>query len=259
MIPLVLFAFVAGEPVVSKVGSGELDWTRGVLRAEVSVTANTEAWEDTRATEMEARHQLEAKFHAIAGGVPISAKLSASKVMSRFPEVGRQMKAGLKDGVGDWHVAETHYHRSGRVVLVGELDLLAWLKPYALEVAAKKGSAALEMGAFSGVLVDARNVAVDPSYAPRFLGPASVVVYDLSHFSQRTVISTTPVLWVSDAADPEVVERVGENPLMLVAESVSGRRDLRFRAADAMSLRELAATNAPHQRIPIVIVVSDGK
>lgn len=259
MILAALLGIVAMDPVLSKVGAGEVDWTRGVLRVEVTVAANTEAWEGTRATEMEARHQLEARFYAIAGKLPISAKLSASKVMSRFPEVGRQMKAGLKDGVGDWHVAETRYYQSGRVVLVGELDLLTWLKPYALEVASRKGSASVERGSFSGVLVDARHLSVKPSYAPRFLGPASVVVYDLSHFSQRTVISTVPVLWVSDAASAEVVERVGDKPLMLVAESVAGKRDLRFSAVDAMELRELSGTSAPHQRLPIVIVVSDGK
>ena len=259
MILFALLAITASDPVLSKVGSGEVDWTRGVLRTEVSVVANTDAWEGTRATEMEARHQLEARFFAIAGRLPVSAKLTASNVMSRFPAVGRQMKAGLKDGVGDWHVAETRYYQSGRVVLVGELDLLDWLKPYAIEVASQKGSASLDMGTFSGVLVDARHLAVKPSYAPRFLGPASVVVYDLSHFSQRTVISTMPVLWVSDAATEQVAERVGDNPLILVAKSVAGKRDLRFSAVDAMELRDLSATGAPHQRLPIVIVVSDGK
>ena len=81
------------------------------------------------------------------------------------------------------------------------------------------------------------------------------MVYELQHLSKEEASIRMPVLWVTDPADVAVVERVGETPALMVAQSVSDSHDLVLTSRDAARLRVLSAGTSLLQRAPVVVVV----
>jgi len=256
MIGLFLSMALAAEPVVFSSASTQVDWTAGVLRTEVSMVQNGVIWQDTRATEKDARRKLQARLQEQALEIPISGGLTASDVVSQWEHAGKAMTVGLADGMGHWRVVETRYFSSGRVELVGELPLTEWLRPFASLIASGPPDAPNEHMNSTGIVVDARHLDLAPSYAPRLLDARGRLVYDLSALSKQVAATTMPVLWVRDAADVEVINRVGDSPAVMVAQSVQRDNDLVLSSRDAARLRLLAGGTSLLQSAPVVIVVS---
>jgi hypothetical protein len=256
MIWICLSVALGAEPVVFSSATTQVDWTAGLLRTEVSMVQNGVIWQDTRATEKDARRKLQARLQVQAMDIPISGGLVASEVIAQWEQAGEAMTMGLLDGMGHWRVVETRYFTSGRVELVGELDLTEWLRPFASLIANGPTNAPNAEMNSTGVVVDARHLDLTPSYAPRLLDEKGRVVYDLSALSKQVASTTMPVLWVRDAADVEVIERVGPSPALMVAKGVQRKNDLVLSSRDAARLRLLAGGTSLLQSAPIVIVVS---
>jgi hypothetical protein len=256
VIALLIGLAIGAEPVVLFVSNGHVNWTEGLLRAEVSMVQNTAIWRDTRATEKDARQKLQAHLQEQALKLPVSGGLRAKDVIEQWPEIEEAMTQGLADGMGHWRVVETRYYTSGRVELVGELDLTEWLRPYASLVASGRSDAPNEKMRSSGIVVDARHLELEPSYAPRLVDPRGYPVYDLTALSKQVASTQMPVLWVRDAADIAVVERVGDSPAMMVAQGTENGHDLVLSSRDAARFRLLAGGTSLLQSAPIVIVVS---
>ena len=255
MIALLVATAFAAEPVVLSSANTQVNWTEGTLRAEVSMVRNTALWKGTRATEKDARRKLQARLQDRALKLPVAGTLRAADVMRDWPEVGEQMTQGLADGMGHWQVVETRYYTSGRVELVGELDLTEWLRPYASLVASGRADAPNEKMRSSGIVVDARGLDLEPSYAPRLVDEHGNIVYDLAALSKQVAATQMPVLWVRDAADVDVVERVGATPALMVAQGTSKGHDVLLSSRDAARFRVLSGGTSLLQTAPIVIVV----
>ena len=246
---------LAADPVVSEFSSGQVDWSNGVLRVEVSMIQNTAFWRDIRATEKDARRKLQGRIQDQALSLSLTSDMTASDAVSAWVDVGEALMLGLADGMGHWSVVETHYYTSGKVGLVGELDLVEWLRPYSSKLASGPPDAPNETMKSSGIVVDARHLDLDPSFAPQLMDATGKVVYSLSNLSKENASIRMPVLWVSDPTDIDVVERVGETPALMVAESVSDDNDLVLTSRDAARLRVLSAGTSMLQGAPVVIVV----
>jgi hypothetical protein len=251
-----IFSAFGADPVVSFNGSGRVDWTAGVLIAEISMVQNTVIWQDTRATEKDGRRKLQARLQEQALQLPISGGIVASDIVSEWEKIGEAMTDGLADGMGHWRVVETRYFTSGRVELVGELSLTEWLRPYASVVASGPPDAPNEEMNSSGIVIDARHLDLDPSYAPRLLDEKGRIVFDLSALSKQVASNKMPVLWVQDAADVDVIKRVGNSPALMIAENVERDHDVVLTSRDAARFRLLGGGTSLLQSAPIVIVVS---
>lgn len=255
MIPASLLLMLAAEPVVDEFRSGEVDWSKGVLRVEVSLIQNTAFWRDIRATEKDARRKLQGRIQDQALGLPLTSELTVSEAVSTWEDVGEALMIGLADGMGHWQVVETHYYTSGKVGLVGELNLVEWLRPFSSRIASAPPDSPSDTMKSSGIVVDARHLDLDPSFAPRLLDADGGVVYELQHLSKEEASVRMPVLWVTDPADIAVVERVGETPALMVAQAVADDHDLVLTSRDAARLRVLSAGTSLLQRAPVVVVV----
>ena len=250
-----LVLLLATEPVVEEFRSGEVDWSRGVLRVEVSLIQNTAFWRDIRATEKDARRKLQGRIQDQALGLPLTSDMTVSEAVSTWEDVGEALMIGLADGMGHWQVVETQYYTSGKVGLIGELNLVEWLRPYSSRVASAPPDSPSDTMKSSGIVVDARHLDVQPSFAPRLLDPDGAVVYELQHLSKEEASVRMPVLWVSDPANVSVVERVGDTPALMVAQTISDSHDLVLSSRDAARLRVLSAGTSLLQRAPVVVVV----
>ena len=213
-------------------------------------------WSDVRATEKDARRKLQARLQDSALGVPFGRDGEVSDLMGKWEDVDSALSVGLADGMGHWRVVETRYFTSGRVELVGELDLTEWLRPYATRVASAPPDAPNETMRSTGIVVDARHLDLVPSYAPRLIDSQGRVVYDLAALSKDVASIRMPVLWVSDPADSGVVARVGESPALMVADKVEGEHDLVLTSRDAARIRVLEGGTSLLQSAPVVIVVN---
>jgi len=198
-------AALAGE-VVEPLANGEVDWTTGTLRVHASGNPHTGAWSDVRVAEQAALAQLELRVTEYAGQLDYDSDRVAG-------ELGEELD-------GAWQITQTTYHTSGQVELVAELELHGWLRGALVEVAA--ADADRREPTLSGVLVDARTVDAEACLAPRLLDPSGALVYGAASMSRDSATQRAPVVWVADPADPAAGDRVGENPLILVAADARG-------------------------------------
>ena len=181
---LALLLGFSAEPVVWSSGPVSIDWTGGVIQVEARMIQPATVWSDVRATEKDARRKLQTRLQDSALAVPFGRDGDVSDLMGKWEDVDSALSVGLADGMGHWRVVETRYFTSGRVELVGELDLTEWLRPYATRVASAPHDAPNETMRSTGIVVDARHLDLAPSYAPRLIDSDGRVVYDLASLSK---------------------------------------------------------------------------
>ena len=172
-------------------------------------------------------------------------------------DLGEVLEQGISDGGGHWQVVETRYFTSGRVELVSELPLLDWLGPALLEKQTPGEEEAAASGVSTGILVDARNVQVLPSLAPRLVGPDGEVLYGAANTLSRGRAVLAPVLWIRDPADAELGTRVGDSPLLVVAVGTRDNCDLVLSREDALRVRTIARHTRLLIDAPVAIAVGN--
>lgn len=213
-------------PVVQELTDGRVDWTEGVLVVRSTGNPHTGAWSDVKVAEQAALAQLESRLVEHANRLAYDSERSAG-------DLGAEME-------GAWTITQTTYHTSGMVELEAQLDLHAWLRGALVDDAS--ASVDGREPTLSGVLIDGRDVGVEPCLAPRILGPDREIVYGPSSLARNTAAKRRPATWVGDPADPGAGDRVGESPLILIAADARGC-DLVLDEASARLLRQLDGTS----------------
>ncbi|MCP4919131.1 MAG: hypothetical protein GY913_19690 [Proteobacteria bacterium] len=230
-----LLSTALAAPVSEPLPDGWIDWTQGVLVVESSGDPNTGAWSDVKVAEQAALAQLELRIEEHARNVAYDSDTVASELMVDGP-----WARSVREGATTWKIVESRYHSSGRVELRAELDIHTWLRPVLADQAAAPSTD--KTPGVTGVLVDAREVRASPCLAPKLVGPDRAVAYSAASLSEVGAAGERPAVWVGDPADAEAVERVGDNPLILVAASASGC-DLVLDGQALASLNGLAGTD----------------
>ena len=243
----VLIAVALGGAATSEAGQGHVDWSRHVLVVETTAAVSAGTRLDRSAVELEARRTLTEALPEAAAMVRLEGDVRVGDLLEG--EHGR----ALEEGLVRWRVTEARYGLAGTVDLVGELDLATWLRPLAVATARGSDDAARQERDETGVLIDARAVAPDPSYAPRVLGPDGAVVFELATLSPLAAAKGAPAVWVTDPADELVFDVAGRQPLVLVAAGADGA-DLTLSADDAARLRALGAQTDLLARGRVVVV-----
>jgi len=232
---LILAAALAhAGATVSEVGPGHVDWTRHVLVVEARAVAAAGSRMDRGALELEARRSLAAALPEAAARVRLEGDRTLGELMSG--EHGR----ALEEGLVRWRVTEARYGQSGSVELTGELDLSVWLRPLAVARAGGTDDAPIRASNTTGLVIDARQVAAAPTYAPRLLAPDGQVLFELGSLSPLAAARRPPVAWVDDPAEALVFEVAGEAPVVMLATDEQDG-DLVLDSSDAARLRALAS------------------
>lgn len=238
----ILFVLVAGalafEPVVEELDGGKVDWTAMKLLASAEGERTTGAMTDVEALEGSARSKLGPLMLDLAKQVRVTSTQDAGDLL----DAGDAVADRLDSNLAIWEVYEVRYYTSGGVAMDGALPIQPWLRPALTARATGKdrpGGAAA--AAITGLLVDARGLAVKPAVAPRLLDPNGEALYAAETLTVHAASQRGPVVWVSDPADPVAVRRAGESPLIVRAAAVRDGCDLVLAAEDAAKVRDAAA------------------
>ncbi len=202
-------------PVVEGPESGRIDWTASELAVSALSDRSRGAWKDRRMQEQDALDSLGPRVRELASLVRVTPELRARDLLA----AGDAAATRLEDDLQEWKVSETRYHAAGGVEMAAELDLQAWLRP-ALAARAAPQPPTGDPGDATGLLVDARAVDFELSLAPTVRTADGRDVVALALVSAEVTRSRTPVLYVTDPADPAAWKRMGDNPVLTRATDV---------------------------------------
>jgi len=194
-----------------------VEWTEMKLVVRASSNQRTGAWQDRRLQEQEAHDRLSAAMQQSASDIPITLDLTTNDILM----AGGILATRLKDGLKRWNVQETRYYNQGGVELVGSLDLHSWLSPVLADMA-QAPLPSLEDIDHSGLLIDARGLDFDPSMSPNIVTLDGTTYMDAYTSAADTVLTVTPVGYVTDPASAATIRRIGELPVFVRALSVNG-------------------------------------
>jgi hypothetical protein len=198
--------------VTEEIEDGTIDWT--VYRLEITSGSNRTvgAWHSWQGQEQEVVEILQERFPIAAEDVRIQPGISAGSIMNDSSELGLRTERDATK----WHIEETRYHTSGGVEIDAYLDLRVWLGPTLRDVAIDRPVALPEEG-HTGVVIDARSVAFRPAFSPTINLSSGQNLTRADRVSLETIEESSPVLYVTDPADPRALERAGPNPVFGLA------------------------------------------
>ena len=234
------------ESVREDLGLGVwVDWTRQVL--EVHSVHHPQGSEVQRQTELAAVVDMDAALWVGAKGVRVRGESSFEEELANAG-AGTQMLKRLTRRT----VVEARYGRGGSVGMTAELSLAVLLGPWTLERRDSRLNDGVLEGQFSGVVLDARGVNVDPAWAPRIVSASGGVLHG-EVWSNSTSALSTPAVYVLDPSHP-AAQRAGPDPLILQVQDAHGS-DLVLPEIEegCLSASESAQHGLRHGRLVIVV------
>ena len=182
-------------------------------------------------------------------------QIDATRMGSDLLDGGNRVADRLRENLSMWEVFKVQYFTSGSVDIEGALSLHAWLRPALVDMAKSKERTGPPTGSITGLVVDARGLKVNPSVAPALTGPRGEALYSIESTTAMAMAQRSPVIYVSDPADPFGVARAGEQPLFVRAVGSSNGVDLSVSEADHANIQQ-RAEEAPfllHGNVVIVV------
>ncbi|MCO4747745.1 MAG: hypothetical protein KC912_23310 [Proteobacteria bacterium] len=200
-----------GEPVDVRRDAGRdavINWSE--LSVEVETRSHAGGAATRKSAEAEARKVLGPRLAGAARLVGVTTDITLGDL-----EEGPALGASVATRMARWYVSEARYYSSGRVELVGELDLRELLKPWTLS-GAEEAPARGEQPSYTGLIVDARGLDFEPVWAPSVRGVGATLW--TGTLWEDVAYERAPVVYVSDAAHPAAM-RAGNNPMFVRAAS----------------------------------------
>lgn len=242
---------LAAAPIQEELGEGVVDWTHLRLLCSAAGARNSGSLRNLQAVEDDGRRQLGPRFSELVRRVPIARGLTGADVLDR----GDLAASRVAQDVAYWEVYEARYYGSGGVDLDAALPLGRVFRSALVAMASGKEVRASVDGP-SGVVIDARGLAVRPSLAPRLYdAPEGTALYGPESLLPSAATQRTPVAWVGDPADEVAAARAGKEPVFLRATGTVAGVDLVVDPASAARLRELATGSDALVQGRVVIVV----
>lgn len=242
---------LASEPVVEPVAGGKMNWTVLQLRLSAGSNRSVGAWKDRRVQEQDALDQLSPLVITAGKDLRVTPTMRAGDLLGKDDALSRRLASGLRA----WQVDETRYVSGGSVAMDGVLDVAVWLQPALLSLS-DDAPVADHSGSFTGVVVDARDLPVEPCLAPRITTPDNTVLFEIALISADAIRSRTPVTYVSDPADPRGVKRAGDRPLFGRIAEVHDGCDLVLAPDSALALSANPELRSLVSHAKVVVVVA---
>ena len=159
----------------------------------------------------------------------------------------------LAQRVNQWSVEEAKYMASGRVEIMGAIQLHEFLRPWLIS-SSKAQPTDPAATKYTGLIIDARHLGHEPCFKPKVLDSDGVPMYD-GVVWQQMVLETTPVLYVDDAADARA-GRAGASPLMLKAAD-AGQCYVSIKSEDSEDVRVFSKSVAVGSGTIVMIVEAE--
>jgi hypothetical protein len=222
-----------------------VDWTRQVLVVEV--VHHPKVAEVQRQTELVAIVDMDAALVVGAKRVRVLGTSALEDELGKA-DAGMAMLRRLTRRT----VVEARYGREGSLGMTAELPLEVLLRPWTLERLDYRPLDGVLGGPFTGVVLDARGVHVDPAWAPRIITASGEVLYG-DAWSASAAVGSTPAVYVVDPSH-SAAQRAGASPLILRVEDAAGS-DLVLAETDEGCLISAHSAQTALRRGRLVIVV----
>ncbi len=253
-VPLLLSATSrawAMDPIIRELSAGRVNWTTLELCAEASEANSSGSMAGYEALEGRARAELGPRMLNLAREVRIDSGHTSGDLMSSTEALADKLDAN----VSLWEVTEARYYTSGRVDVEVCLPVHPWLRPALSRMATGVDRSSPAELPYTGLIVDARGLDVDPAIAPEILDPAGAVLYGGATMTSFSASQRPMVVYVSDPADPIAVRRCGEQPVIVQAVSVADEVNLVLSPEGSAALQKAAAGAGFLAQGTVVVVV----
>ncbi|ACV68957.1 hypothetical protein [Desulfohalobium retbaense] len=262
---LLLLPSVVPAKVLEAVGPGRVDWTAQRLEA----TGRSSAWSYTgdnataridpavlqRGAAIQARRQL---FEALKE-VRVDRQWRVGDLLKQRPQLretlsGRVHSPALADGARD------DTRQSVRLTLTGTLlETLMPPKTHFNGQAAAASEGSNGTAEYTGVVIDARNIALEPALFPRIYDDRGELIYGPAAVRAQAARQSGLAVYVRSMAAGLAHPRAGQRPVVLEAFSAQGRL-----GTDAVVLHQneqldQLASALRHARVIIVLGNTDSQ
>lgn len=232
----------ADASVVQKLGHGEVNWSAKTVTATGSGAANLKSASVAvarlgaeRAAQMDALRNVIETIQ----GIQVTGKRSAGDMMSNG-----EIKSRVQGFVQSCKRVDTRYYSDGSVDVVMQCPIDDNLTSALFSgMPAEKSPRKLPTtgaGKFTGLVINAKNLGVVPSMAPRVVDEAGKEVYGAAVVSDKGLQQGGIAGYVKDVEAAKSNERVGKQPLTVKALKLADgtKTDIVISNADADKLRD---------------------
>ena len=265
-----------GADVIEPKNGGRIDWTEGIVSAVGIGVPPEEPSGIAGASEVKDRVLASAHYNArrnlfdLLNAVRIDTKTLVKDMASRTPQVEtklREMAAGADEvEVGGEPVTE------GTIAVRLQMSLYAGFAQMVLpqgiipidavksvQTPSAVAGETVERVIFTGLVVDARNVAANPALAPRIVDENDKEVYGAAFASRDFAVQYGMSSYVTDIDEIKGSYRLGERPLIVkgIKTIGPGRSDIVIGNASAVKLRKFSEHLAFLRECRVVIVLGE--
>jgi len=230
---------------------GSVDWQGQVIKATGSGAPDMRSLSPAQARlGAEKAAQLDAFRNLIAQakGIHISSDKTVGEAMAKDEVKGR-----VEGVVKGFHVVKKRYYSDQGVEMDVEVPL-SGIAQAVLEPSAPPSEAVaakVTEGRYTGLLVDARGLGVQPVLAPRLVDPAGKVLYSAETMSPDVRKDAVPARYFKSLDQATHAPALGGTPLLVKAQKAQGS-DLVLADADVRALEQLSSKALVEGRVAIV-------
>jgi len=254
---------------------GHIDWEEGYIYAVGDGVPPTDAVSPAQARVRAKRAAIDtayARLLEMAEAVRVDAESTTVNYISESYVVSTRVSGLIQNAeiVTLRHFEDGSYQIKMRMPIKGREGLASAVLPMQMEKAIRIGIAyeisiekeeVLPEGepgeAYTGLIVDARGLEVQPAMYPRLITMAGEVIYDLMSANPNAVIEEGLVEYSSDMEVAGNSPRVGGNPLIVEAISISGEynADIVLTEEDAEKTLSVNSINNFFGEAKVIVVV----
>jgi hypothetical protein len=265
-----------GADVIEPKNGGRIDWTEGIVTAVGLGLPPEEPSGIAGASEVRASVLAAAHYNArrnlfdLLNDVRIDTNTLVKDMASRTPQIETKLRemAAEADEVEVDHETVTE----GTIAVRLQMSLYAGFAQMVLppgitpidavksvQASSTAGGETAKRIIFTGLIVDARNIAANPALAPRIVDENEQEVYGAAFASRDFAVQYGMSSYVTDIAEIERSHRLGERPLIVMGIKTigPGHSDIVIGNASAVKLRKFSEHLAFLRECRVVIVLGE--
>jgi len=239
--------------VIETLPRGQVNWTEGVVLSRDSATGTMQRGAEARTSQAAAQAARQGLW-AMLEQVRLDARQMLGPAVRQMQERRQELEASVAQAV----VVETRY-APGTVEMTVQLPFAGRLTALFLapsSAVASDGEPRSE-AAHTGVVIDARGLAIQPALFPRIVDETGQTLYAPEVVDVEAAVQQGYVAYAKTFDQAPAQARIGERPLVLRALRVAGdtRVDLVLSHAEATRMRDYAATRRLVRQCRVLIVM----
>jgi hypothetical protein len=269
MLPALALAQSAIDPRCTQPGQQAcVDWNSGLAIAigtgAPATWAKTPAQKNISATRA-ARLDAARNLLELIKGINVTGSTNVQGAMVASDSVSSSIQGQLN---GIRPVEQPHYFSDGSVQVKLEANLRQIVpenlyaqngppQPISGPIGSPAGSSVNTQSAYTGVIIDARGLGVQPAISPKVYDPQDREVYGSAYVSRDFAVSQGMVGYAKSLDSAAQSDRVKGNPAVIKAVEAKGanKADLVLSQQDADALRELAQRQTFLREARVMIVL----